>query len=164
MDGSEPWAARLDALRRRVVELEQRSRWSIEWALYRWAREHLPSAAIRIDGSEGLTGPAPARWRLLVHIDAETGAMAIAILEGRAQLTADNVVAAMSASSDAEIVIASRAGEREQWLPEGIDASATTWLRSGVDRLVDLALGRDAPPLGARLPHPVRLAAAILAP
>lgn len=159
----DPWLALLEDLRARMLELEQRSRRAVEWTIFRWSGERLPSAAIRIDGSEGLTGPAPARWRIVTQIDAETGALALAVLDGRAPLQAQNVIASMLASSDGEFVIASReAGQRRWPLDTGEPGEPLTeWLRDGIDRLVDLVLGRDTPPPEGAIAHPLALALAL---
>jgi hypothetical protein len=138
---SSPWAARLEALRSRTAALGERSRWTVEWAIYRWATEQLKSAAIRIDGSEGLSGPAPARWRLLTHIEPETGALALAVLDGRARLLAANVIAALL-SSDDEAVVAIRGGGIRRW--QRAIPSARPRVCDGVARSIDIALDRSA--------------------
>ncbi|MCA9683995.1 MAG: hypothetical protein KC431_20095 [Myxococcales bacterium] len=71
-------------------------RWRVEWAVHGWARRCLGSAAIRVGNSEGLIGPAPARWRVLLHAeDGDLGGCALAILDGRAASTTENVVASL---------------------------------------------------------------------
>jgi hypothetical protein len=141
------WGVRLEELRRRTAGLRRRSRWSVEWAIYRWATERLASAAIRIDGSEGLSGPAPARWRLLTHIDPDTSALALAVLDGRARLIAGNVVASMLSSED-EAVVAVRGGGVRRWERPKMRRSSP---RGGIDLSIDIALERRAgsPDLGA---------------
>ena len=92
------WLDQLSALHASLEPPESRSKWSVEWAIHRWASETLDSAAIRIGKSEGLSGPAPAHWRILVHLAESNGpalALALSILDGRASLEPDNVVAAL---------------------------------------------------------------------
>lgn len=96
------WLTELHArVQRRVEDSSERepgtapNRWHIEWAIHAWASERLESAAVRIGASEGLTGPAPARWRLVVHIEGEGPcSYALAVLDGRAPLREQNVHAA----------------------------------------------------------------------
>ena len=143
------WTIRLEELRRRTAALRQRSRWTVEWAIYRWATEQLSSAAIRIDGSEGLSGPAPARWRLLTDIEAETGALALAVLDGRAPLLPANVVASLL-SCDNEALVAIRGGGVRRWQrpsstgddPGDDPGEEAGSLREGVELSIDIALER----------------------
>ncbi|WP_106394628.1 hypothetical protein [Enhygromyxa salina] len=153
------WSSLLADLRRRTSDLGSRSRWSVEWAIHRWASDHLPSAAIRIERSEGLTGPAPARWRLLTHIDPETGAHALAVLGGRAPLLASNVVASMINSSRGEAVVAVRGVDLQRWgrAPERHRSDSEA---GQVDRAIDIALARRAAP-SSEIPLPLRLAVAL---
>lgn len=155
---SSGWAARLEELRRRTTALRQRSRWTVEWAIYRWATQKLASAAIRIDGSEGLSGPAPARWRLLTHIDQDTGALALAVLDGRAPLLAANVVASLL-SSDNEDLVAIRGGGVRRWERATTDFASSP--RTGVARSIDIALDRCANGLDDLGSLPQRLALAL---
>ncbi|PRQ09285.1 hypothetical protein [Enhygromyxa salina] len=161
------WAGRLDALRRRTTRLRQRSRWTVEWAIYRWAAEQLASAAIRIDGTEGLSGPAPARWRLLTHIDADSGALGLAVLDGRAPLLATNVVASLLSSGD-EAIVAIRDGGVRRWQRTdalaGVElATQTRPLPGGVELSIDIALGRCSrfAPERVSASQPLRLALAL---
>jgi hypothetical protein len=156
---SSPWAARLEALRCRTAALGQRSRWTVEWAIYRWATEQLASAAIRIDGSEGLSGPAPARWRLLTHIEPDSGALALAVLDGRARLLAANVIAALL-SSDDEAVVAIRGGGVRRW-ERAIRSARPGCPRDGVARSIDIALDRSADVSIDPGPLPQKLALAL---
>lgn len=112
------WIAALEQLHAALANTESgsRSRWTVEWAIHRWASEALnESTAIRIGESEGLSGPAPARWRLLIHIDGSSGAFSLAVLDGRAPRAAQNVIAALISDHCGRSVIAARDAGL-QWL------------------------------------------------
>jgi hypothetical protein len=142
---SPDWPARLAELHRSLDELEQRSRWSVEWAIFEWAQEMLESTAIRLGPSEGLTGSAPARWRLLAEID-EHGALALTLLRGRAPLVAKNVVASALAASTGSTVAAVREGGLLRWGSPHIPGSGVG--PCTIDRLVDAVVERRVlPPL-----------------
>ena len=114
------------------------SAWTTEWTIHRWANESLSeSTAIRIGESEGLSGPAPAKWRILAHIDGEGSACSLAILPGRASRSAENVLAASLRDPCGRTVIAAR-GHGLFWLlgdaPAESDAGPST-LETLVDAL-----------------------------
>lgn len=135
----------------------------IGWALHAWANAELDSAAIRIDGTEGLTGPAPARWRLLCHVDAP--GFAVAILDGRAPLHPKNVLASLLVAPERRAIVTARG--RAPDLPASVeverecDRTAITTPSAALAAVVDLILGRCARASGsaAALPAALRLAA-----
>jgi len=102
------WLGSLRALHATLEDPGSRSRWSLEWGIHRWANEALVSAAIRIGNSEGLAGPPPARWRLLVHIDDASLGFALVILGGRAPLAPANVVAALVDDGGGRVLFGAR--------------------------------------------------------
>jgi hypothetical protein len=162
------WAVLLHDLDRRTRSSDPSSELPFTWALHAWANDHLDSAAIRVDGSEGLIGPAPARWRLLVHASpsptpspAAPSGFAVTVLDGRASLQATNVLASLLVAPGRPAIITVR-GPCEpicfnESVRQGIaDPSAA------LVALADLALGRCARVSGsaAAVPAALRLAAA----
>ncbi|EDM78221.1 hypothetical protein PPSIR1_08551 [Plesiocystis pacifica SIR-1] len=111
------WRERLTELSVRLAGA--RDAWKVEWVIHEWACERLASAAIRVGtNNEGLTGHPPARWRILVHVEASTNPAeiplcALAVLDGRDPLLPDNVVAALvRAPTLPTAAIAARGGGR----------------------------------------------------
>ncbi len=162
--GQTDWGVLLDALDRRTrADDHANSQLPIAWTLHAWANDELDSAAIRVDGSEGHIGPAPARWRLLCHID-EPG-FAVAVLDGRAPLRATNVLASLLVAPERPAVITVRGHTpaTESATPTERDRQGIATASAALAAIVDLALGRCARVSGsaAALPAALRLAAAL---
>lgn len=154
------WGERLlelDAQLRRAMR-EGPSREAFEWTVHGWASRELSSAAIRMGVNEGLTGPAPAKWRILVHLEAAEASpsYALAILDGRAPLRRDTVLAASLVDGRrlAPVIAVRNLGCRlgaEPLLATGGDRPTTTVASplEALHALVDLALGEGGPVAGA---------------
>lgn len=138
-EGTQSWIEALEQLHAALTPgTEPPSAWTTEWSIHRWANEALSeSTAIRIGESEGLSGPAPAKWRILAHIDGKGSACSLAILPGRASRSADNVLAASLRDHCGRTVIAAR-GHGLYWLlgdaPEESDEGPST-LETLIDAL-----------------------------
>lgn len=176
--GQTDWATLLDELARRAQAGSGTGTESlpIGWKLHAWAHAELDSAAIRIDGTEGLIGPAPARWRLLCHVDGppeprepadrrSKEALAVAILDGRAPLHPTNVLASLLVAPErpAIVTVRGRAAEVAPAREFERDRTAITTPSAALTGIVDLILGRCARASGSAtaLPAALRLAAAL---
>jgi len=155
------WAALLRDLDRRTRSSDPSSELPFTWVLHAWANEQFESAAIRVDGSEGLIGPAPARWRVLVHAAPYPAGFAVTVLDGCAPLQATNVLASLLVAPERPAIITVQ-GPRE---PIRFDESVRQGIAdpgAALVALADLALGRCARVSGsaAAVPAALRLAAA----
>lgn len=171
-EGQPDWAALLAELDRSARQSDPASQLPITWALHAWANEHLDSAAIRSGGTEGLIGPAPARWRVLCHeADSSSGepgsgsGFAVAILDGRAPLRSANVLASLLVAPGRSAIISVR-GPTAPSEPAQFDTSVRQRIAdssAALLALVDLALGRCARVSGSAtaLPSALRLAAGL---
>lgn len=135
-EDTQRWIDALEQLNASFSASTSQSRWTIEWAIHRWANEVLSeSTAIRIGESEGLSGPAPATWRILAHIDGDAGACSLAILPGRAARSTANVLAASLRDHCGRTVIAAR-DSGLHWLigeaPRDVDGA-----QSRLEQLID---------------------------